>query len=185
MTATSTPQETPVDQDPLYRPWGTVTPESWTGTPAPTTEDTAEAEPLDVPGRLARIHEAATAGEPEKALLLAEELDTASTAAHGELHLATIQVREIRGYLTDLAGHPDTALAWYLHTARLRSRLHGPHAEDTDQAVRRAYSLWRHMPAPQARATAEALLATITEIQGENALATRWTRRRITELSSA
>ncbi|MFJ8162130.1 tetratricopeptide repeat protein [Streptomyces sp. NPDC096136] len=164
------------DSPDLYHPWGIASPAFWTGS-EPDQPPTPPA-----PSPLAAIQDAAAAGLHEKALALAEELDATTTALHGEIHLDTIQVREVRGYLTDLTGRPAEALDWYLHTLRLRARLHGPDSPDTESAARRTYSLWRTLPPLEAQDTAPALLAALTETQGPDSPAARWTRRRSAEL---
>ena len=102
--------------EPLYRPWGTVTPEFW-ATPDPgTAPPPAEVTP-DV---------------------LAARIDRDATAEYGELDLHTIQVREVRGYLAALAGDHPSGLSWYLHAAQLRVTIQGPGHPDVEAATRRA-----------------------------------------------
>ncbi|RSS42988.1 tetratricopeptide repeat protein [Streptomyces sp. WAC07061] len=174
----TTTGDAPMDQPELHHPWGIVSPSFWAGA------ETAPQAPPAVPRGLAAIHAASVAGRHEDALLLAEELDAQLTAAHGEVSLDTIQVREVRGYLTDLAGRAPEALEWYLHALRLRARLHGPDSPDTEAAARRAYSLWRTLPPAGAQDAAPALLAALTEAQGPDSRAARRTRRRSAELAA-
>ncbi|MGW6877012.1 hypothetical protein [Streptomyces xanthophaeus] len=81
--------------------------------------------------------QAAASVDLERANILAEELDARTTAAHGEEHIETVRVREVRAYLALLTGHHETAVAWYLHVVRLHAALHGPDHEETNLAVRR------------------------------------------------
>ncbi|WP_328928177.1 hypothetical protein OG429_29005 [Streptomyces sp. NBC_00190] len=131
---------------------------------------------------LAAIRSAVGAAQKDKAVLLAEELDSAVTAEFGELHLDTVQVREIRGYLADLTGHAETGLAWYLHALRLRGALQGPDAPGTQQAARRAYSMWRTLQPARALAVATTLLDTVTDVLGPDSDAAHRTRRAIAAL---
>ncbi|MGW1765028.1 hypothetical protein ACWCQL_13255 [Streptomyces sp. NPDC002073] len=184
-----------MDDTLLYPPWGTSTAAYWTTpqpaaepTAAPPTSTAADPEPApagpDLQQRLAVLHEAVGAGLHDRAQLLAETLDADTTAAHGEEHLATIHVREVRGYVAGLLQHPRTALAWYLHTLQLRGRVQGPAHPDIEDAARRAYSLWRTLPADQAAQTGPDLISTVTGIQGPDAPTVQRTRRRLAELQS-
>lgn len=130
--------------EPLYRPWGTVTPEFWTA-PAPA----PGLAPETLRARLVQVAEVARTGSLPDAAALASRLDQDVTAEHGDLHLHTVQVREVRGYLAALAGDHCSGLAWYLHAAQLRVTVQGPGHPDVEAATRRAYSLWQAMP-PQA-----------------------------------
>ncbi|MET8298176.1 hypothetical protein ABZW02_29615 [Streptomyces sp. NPDC005180] len=171
-----------MDEPVLYRPWGVVSPDFWAGAETQRSPETSVAP--DVPKGLAAVQEAVTAGQHDQAQMLAEELDIAVTAAHGEVNLDTIQIREVRGYLAGLTGDLAAGLDWYLHTLRLRSRLHGPDSPDTDAAARRAYSLWRTLPSHEAQNAAGSLLAAINQAQGPDAVAAKWTRRRSAELAA-
>ncbi len=198
-----------MDEPVLYHPWGVVSPAFWAGSEAQTPPDTPSEAEAQEPGQLrapaasdaaasdaetpgpgpdvyqglATIQEAVAAGRHGEAQALAEALDQAVTAVRGEVDLDTIQIREVRGYLADLTGDPAKGLDWYLHTLRLRSRLHGPDSPDTDAAARRAYSLWRTLPADEAQNAAGSLLAAINQAQGPDAVAARWTRLRSAELA--
>ncbi|MFE2849761.1 hypothetical protein ACFXJO_01320 [Streptomyces lavendulae] len=189
-----------MDEPALYHPWGLVSPAFWADaesdapspSPSPSPSPDAAAEPTeaedthpDVEGELSAIREAAAAGRHGEALLLAEDLDRAITSSRGEVHLDTVQVREVRGYLAGLAGDPATGLDWYLRTLRLRARLHGPDSPDTEAAARRAYSIWRTLSPDAAQDTAPTLLATLTETLGPDSPAAKWTRRRSAELAAA
>ncbi|MFD9374132.1 hypothetical protein ACFWBH_01110 [Streptomyces sp. NPDC059999] len=166
---------------PLFRPWGVVDPRFWAGAE---TDDPADGSPAgDFPaenavavddaatvsdgiaGQLAEI-QAAAAVDLARANILAEELDATTTAAHGEAHIETIRVREVRAYLTLLTGHHESAVAWYLHVVRLHAGLHGPEHPETDLAVRRAYSMWKALPAPDAVRVADDLIEVFTEVKG-------------------
>ncbi len=168
----------PMDDQRFYRPWGIVDPAFWAGaeeateTDAPTTPVPAAGLPQEdaavgsaVASQLAAI-QATAASDLARANILAEELDAKTTAANGETHIETARVREVRAYLVHLTGHHETAVAWYLHVVRLHARLHGPDHEETTLAVRRAYSMWRSLPTPDAKRLAGDLIEAFTEVQG-------------------
>ncbi|CAM5663268.1 hypothetical protein SGRIM128S_09022 [Streptomyces griseomycini] len=96
--------------EPLYRPWGTVTPEFW-GAPAPGAAAAPSGlAPETLRARLVKVAEVARTGHLPDAAALAARLDQDVTAEYGELHLHTVQVREVRGYLAALAGTPRAVL---------------------------------------------------------------------------
>ncbi|MET9820593.1 MULTISPECIES: hypothetical protein [Streptomyces] len=132
--------------EPLYRPWGTVTPEFW-ATPDPgTAPPPAEVTPDVLRAGLVKVAEIARTGHLPDAAALAARIDRDATAEYGELDLHTIQVREVRGYLAALAGDHPSGLSWYLHATQLRVTIQGPGHPDVEAATRRAYSLWRAVP---------------------------------------
>ncbi|WP_108989891.1 hypothetical protein [Streptomyces coelicoflavus] len=153
--------------EPLYHPWGTVTPEFWR-TPEPGTAAVPSglaAETLRA--RLTVIAETAGTGHLPDAAALAARLDRDTTSEYGELHLHTVQVREVRGYLAALAGDHTSGLSWYLHAAQLRVTVQGPGHPDVQAATRRAYSLWRAVPTETDRQRLSAALLTVaTDIHG-------------------
>ncbi len=170
--------------EPLYRPWGIVTPEFW-ATPAPG----AAAAPHGLPSealraRLIRVAEVAQDGSLEDAAALAVQLDRDVTGEYGEVHLHTVQVREVRGYLAALMGDHAVGLGLYLHAAQLRVSIQGPRHPEVEAATRRAYSLWRSFPpeADRQRLGAE-LLTVVTDIHGPDAPVVRHTRKRLYDLS--
>lgn len=175
-----------MDDQTLYRPWGTVDPAFWAvagvaadaATPAPPEpspdppQQDAAAVGAAVASQLAAI-QAVAASDLARAHTLAEELDARTTAANGETHIDTVRVREVRAYLIHLTGHHETAVAWYLHVVRLHARLHGPDHEETTLAVRRAYSMWRSLPDLDAERLAGGLIEAFTEVQAAGAPAVR------------
>ncbi|MFF4010614.1 hypothetical protein [Streptomyces sp. NPDC001717] len=164
--------------EPLFRPWGIVDPAFWAGPPAPPppadppAPATEPAPPVSstVADELAAI-QAAAASDLARANTLAEELDATTTAARGERHIDTLRVREVRAYLVHLTGHHDTAVAWYLHVVHLHADLHGPSHEETTLAVRRAYSMWKSLPASDAQRLAGDLIKAFAEVPGAGAQA--------------
>ncbi|MFJ9079374.1 hypothetical protein ACIRO3_29650 [Streptomyces sp. NPDC102278] len=187
---------------PLFRPWGVVDPRFWAGAEA--TEPTAGSPAADFPaedslvedavavdntatvsddvaGHLAEI-QAAAAVDLARANILAEELDATTTAARGEAHIETIRIREVRAYLTLMTGHHESAVAWYLHVVRLHAGLHGPEHPETDLAVRRAYSMWKALPAPDAVRVAGDLIEVFTEVQGAGTRAVPRMREHLQQL---
>jgi len=156
--------------EPLYRPWGTVTPDFW-AVPSNLSPETLRA-------RLMKIAEVAQSGHPQDATVLAEQLDQDVTREYGGFHLFTAQVREVRGYLATLLGDHSTGLAWYLHGARLRATIQGPDHPDVEAASRRAFSLWRAIPPnnPERPDLGAELLRVTLELHGEEAPVVRRTR---------
>ncbi|MFF6815209.1 hypothetical protein ACFZAG_35790 [Streptomyces sp. NPDC012403] len=170
--------------EPLYRPWGTVTPEFW-DTPAPGTASAPSGlAPETLRARLVKVAEVAETGHLPDAAALAARLDQDVTAEYGELHLHTIQVREVRGYLAALAGDHPSGLSWYLHAAQLRVTIQGPGHPDVEAATRRAYSLWLAMPPEADRQRLGTDLLTVAgDIHGPDSQIVRRIRERLYTLT--
>ncbi|MET8218098.1 hypothetical protein [Streptomyces hirsutus] len=170
--------------EPLYGPWGTVTPEFWDA-PAPGAASASSGlAPETLRARLVKVAEVARTGHLPDAAALTARLDQDVTAEYGELHLHTIQVREVRGYLAALAGDHPSGLSWYLHAAQLRVTIQGPGHPDVEAATRRAYSLWRAMP-PQAnrQLLGADLLTVASDIHGPGSQIVRRIRERLYALA--
>ncbi|MGW6979592.1 hypothetical protein ACWGE1_09110 [Streptomyces sp. NPDC054932] len=158
----------------LFRPWGVVDPGFWAGAEVEEALSPLKAPPAveaaaDVSGEVAEqlaAIQAAASVDLVRANVLAEELDAKTTAAHGERHIETVRVREVRAYLALLTGHHEIAVAWYLHVVRLHAGLHGPEHTETVLAVRRAYSMWEALPASDAVRLAEGLLEAFAQLNG-------------------
>lgn len=164
----------------VYRPWGTVTPEFWTAPAAGTASPQESAVSADgLRARLTRVAELAQEGSLAEAAALAAAVDEDVSAECGEVHLHTVQVREVRGYLAALTGDYGTGLAWYLHSCRLRVTVQGPDHPEVEAATRRAYSLWRAMPpGSDSHRLGADLLTVVTDIHGpDSTVATRLRRR--------
>ncbi|GGU44676.1 hypothetical protein [Streptomyces violascens] len=174
-----------MDDDTLYRPWGTVTPAFWgSAAVAELTTGTGPAPLADtVQARLAAIAGTYTSGEPDRAAALAQELDGEVTSEFGAAHLRTAEVREVRGYLAHLTGDHHSAVSWYLHVVQLRAGLQGPQHPDTVGASRRAYSLWRNVPEADAVPLGIELLSTVTAVHGPDSAVAQHTRERLATLS--
>ncbi|MET8451663.1 hypothetical protein [Streptomyces sp. NPDC005209] len=170
--------------EPLYRPWGTVTPAFW-DTSAPGTAITAQSlAPETLRARLVKVAEVAQGGRMDDAATLAAQLDQDVTAEYGEVHLHTVQVREVRGYLAALMADQVAGLAWYLHAVQLRVTVQGPGHPDVEEATRRAYSLWRALPPEADRQRLGAELLTIaTDIHGADSHIVRRIRKRLYSLA--
>ncbi|MFG2753893.1 hypothetical protein [Streptomyces xanthophaeus] len=109
MTRTNTgdPMQNLDDDQVLFRPWGVVDPAFWAGgteadepppaVEAPTAADPATAGSGETAEQLAAVQAAASV-DLERAHILAEELDARTTAAHGEKHIETVRVREVRAF---------------------------------------------------------------------------------------
>ncbi|MER5555968.1 hypothetical protein ABT001_30590 [Streptomyces sp. NPDC002793] len=174
------------EQD-LYLPWGIVTPAFWDSGESPESSASA-AQPSPVPEavrkELTAIAAAGAAGQLAEASANAHRLDSQITAQHGEAHLHTIQIREVRAHLAYLAGDHVGAVGWYLHTARLRATVLGGQHSDTAHATKLVYSLWRMLPAADAQRLGPDLLAALTSIHGPASPLTVRTRRRLASLTT-
>ncbi|MER5182632.1 hypothetical protein ABT009_30495 [Streptomyces sp. NPDC002896] len=170
--------------EPLYRPWGTVTPAFW-ATPATGTTTAPQGLPAEaLRARLIKVAEVAQGGSMQDAAALAAQLDQEVTAEYGQVHLHPVMVREVRGYLAALLRDHATALAWYLHAAQLRATIQGPGHPDVEAASRRAYSLWRVMPPESDRERlGTELLTVVTDIHGADSVVARRTRERLYALA--
>lgn len=165
--------------DALYRPWGTVTPSFWEGhTARPNAEESPV--PQDLRDELASIAAAAAAGQLEDASAAAQRLDARITSQYGEAHLFTVHMREVRAHLAHLGGDRPGAIAWYLHTTRLRADVQGHDHPDTEHATRLVYSLWRALPPAEAHRLGPELIAVLTEIQGPDSTLTTRVRQLVT-----
>ncbi|MEU9107143.1 hypothetical protein AB0D54_22885 [Streptomyces xanthophaeus] len=197
MTGTNTgePMQDLDDDQLLFRPWGVVDPAFWAGgteadEPLPAVEAPAAADAAtpamsgETAEQLAAVQAAASV-DLERAHILAEELDARTTAAHGEEHIETVRVREVRAYLALLTGHHETAVAWYLHVVRLHAALHGPEHEETNLAVRRTYSMWKALPDSDAARLADSLMETFTQLQGGGTEAIARMRERLEQLQQS
>ncbi|MER6314456.1 hypothetical protein ABT237_11885 [Streptomyces sp. NPDC001581] len=179
---------------PLFRPWGVVDPTFWAGAEAEENLSRAEtplavevaAAPVSgaVAEQLAAIQAAAYV-DLVRANVLAEELDAKTTAAHGERHIETVRVREVRAYVALLTGHHETAVAWYLHVVRLHASLHGPEHTETSLAVRRAYSMWKALPASDAVRLAQGLIEAFAELEGAGSEAVPRMREHLQQLQQS
>lgn len=153
--------------EPLYRPWGTVRPGFWAALEPGTAPPPPGLTPDILRAGLVKIAEIAQSGHLPDAAALAARIDQDATAEYGELHLHTIQVREVRGYLAALIGDHSSGVSWYLHAAQLRVTIQGPGHPDVEAATRRAYSLWRAVPPePDRQRLGAALLTVATDIHG-------------------
>ncbi|MEW2267485.1 hypothetical protein ACGF5T_34590 [Streptomyces sp. NPDC047853] len=170
--------------EPIYRPWGTVTPEFW-DTPAPgVAPATTGIAPEALRARLVKITEIARTWHLPDAAVLAAQLDQDVTAEYGEWHLHAIQVREVRGYLAALAGDHASGLPWYLHATQLRVTIQGPGHPDVEAATLRAYGLWRAMPSQADRQRLGPDLLTIAgDIHGPDSRIVRRIRERLYTLA--
>ncbi|WP_328406389.1 hypothetical protein OHS70_38345 (plasmid) [Streptomyces sp. NBC_00390] len=174
-----------LEQD-LYLPWGTVTPTFWeTGDSPRPSLPAAKPPPVPEAGQeLATIAAAGAAGQLAEASASAHRLDAQITAQHGEAHLHTIQIREVRAHLAHLAGDHVGAVGWYLHTARLRATVQGGRHPDTAHATKLVYSLWQTLPPADAQRLGPEILAAFTEIHGPDSPAVIRTHRRIASLTA-
>ncbi|GHC27322.1 hypothetical protein GCM10010348_61590 [Streptomyces anthocyanicus] len=170
--------------EPLYRPWGTVAPEFWAAPEPGTAPPPPGLTPDMLRAGLVKTAEIAQAGRLPDAAALAARIDRDATAEYGELHLHTIQVREVRGYLAALAGDHPSGLSWYLHSAQLRVTIQGPGHPDVEAATRRAYSLWRAVPpGPDRQRLGAALLTVATDIHGADSPLVQHIRGRLYDLA--
>ncbi|WP_405668965.1 hypothetical protein [Streptomyces sp. NBC_00055] len=184
MTGTTEGRPTMHEHEELFHPWGTVTPAFW-GAPAlaPAAQTGPQARiPEVLRERLAAVAAAATGGQLQDAAWMAYQLDTEIAAECGAEHLNTVHIREVRGHIAHLMDDHAIAVGWYLHTARLRATIQGPGHPDTEEATRRVYSLWRTVPAHDARRLGNELLAAVTDIHGPEAAVAQRTLKRLQSL---
>ncbi|MEU8828902.1 hypothetical protein [Streptomyces sp. NPDC048636] len=166
------------DTGPFYRPWGVVSPDFWEG--ATPVADPARLDEETLRARFAEVADVATSGDLPHATTIAKRLDEDVTAVYGEVHLHTVNVREIRGYLGHLANEHKQALGWYLHAVRLRATVQGRGHPDTQKASRRAYSLWVSIPVtPEWYQLGSELLSTLTDVLGSDSPLVQRTRERV------
>ncbi|MDA4888446.1 hypothetical protein PFZ55_16270 [Streptomyces sp. MS2A] len=166
--------------EPLYLPWGTVTPEFWAAPEPGIASPPSGLTPAALRAGLVKVAGIAGDGHLSDAAALAARIDRDATAEFGELDLLTIQVREVRGYLAALAGDHSSGLSWYLHAAQLRVTVQGPGHPDVEAATRRAYSLWRAVPPePDRQRLGAALLTVATDIHGPDSPLVRHIRGRL------
>jgi hypothetical protein len=190
------------DNDILYRPWGTVTPEFW-DRPQPTQQAVPAARPQQPdpsrPGSataadgtaempeayrqgILQVTSAFSSKDPQvlhSAVVEAERLDQAMTSEYGEQDLRTISVREMRGWLAHLTGQHETATRWYLHTVGLLSSVVGTSDERTRASAKRAVATWLAI-ADQAVAQglAPTVLTMAEDVEGKESASARAVRRR-------
>ncbi|MFD8799920.1 hypothetical protein [Streptomyces atroolivaceus] len=174
-----------VEHEELFRPWGTVTPEFWGVQHEAQPEQAVARIPQVLRGHLTKIAAKAASGLLPDAAWMAYQLDTEVTGEYGPEHLNTVHIREVRAHLAYLAGDHATSLGWYLHTARLRATIQGPDHPDTEEATRRAYSLWRTVPDADAPALGTEVLGAVTDIHGPEAAVARQTRKRLQVLAAS
>ncbi|MFH8886585.1 hypothetical protein [Streptomyces californicus] len=129
----------------------------------------------------------ATFGQPDdrdglaNAAVEAERLDQEFTAQYGQQHPHTVRLREIRGWLALLSGHPAVAARWYLHTTGLQIALHGAAHPESEASIRRAIHTWQQVKDPAEVVPIGKDLATVvTAVLGEDSEAARFIRARVT-----
>ncbi|MGW1039534.1 hypothetical protein [Streptomyces sp. bgisy153] len=196
------------DNDILYRPWGTVTPEFW-DRPQPAQQAVPAARPQQ-PDASSRPGPAAagSAEMPEayregilqvtsafsskdaqvlhSAVVEAERLDQAMTSEYGDQDLRTISVREMRGWLAHLTGQHETAARWYLHTVGLLSSVVGTSDERTRASAKRAVATWLAIAdEPVAQRLAPDVLAMAEGVEGKESASAKAVRRRAYAEASA
>jgi hypothetical protein len=129
-----------------YAPWGRVAEEFWVS-PVPGLAPAAPgAPPEPVRARLAEVAAAERAEGPKRALALIAALDAEIAAVHGEVHLFTARVREVRAQVTAMTGDHEGGVVLCLHAAQLLASVLGPGHPDVEGALGRAYAMWRAMP---------------------------------------
>lgn len=157
--------------DPLFPPWGVVTPAYWSGAPdageAETTMSSSAASPPLADLR-AQVNGALARGDTQTALRLAAELDAQVTAACGEMHPDTADARELRGWVVWCGGDSASAVRWYLHTTGLHAQLTTPAGQKTLASVRRAIAAWDELDVRGRRALADELLTVVAHTSGSD-----------------
>ncbi|MFB6668519.1 hypothetical protein [Streptomyces parvus] len=115
------------------------------------------------------------------AAIEAETLDQEFTARYGQQHDHTVRLREVRGWLSLLAGQPAVAARWYLHTTGLQIALRGAAHAETEGSARRAVHAWQQVKDPAEVVQIGGDLAkVVTAVFGEGSDAVRYIRARAT-----
>ncbi|QKV94926.1 hypothetical protein HUT19_26885 [Streptomyces sp. NA02950] len=113
----------------------------------------------------------------------ADQLDQQITAEFGPAHPHTINMRELRGWLSHLMGHHATAARWYLHTTGLHASAVGHRHSLTRASARRALFTWTSITDPQEKLSVGAdVLAVLVATGGEDSKAVRSLRARLDKL---
>lgn len=110
----------------------------------------------------------------------AEKLDQEITEQYGQQHTHTVNIREIRGWLAHLAGQPEIAARWYLHTTGLQITLHGANHAHTEASIRRAVHTWQQVTDPaQVVQIGGDLAKAVAAVLGEGSDAARFVQARL------
>ncbi|MER6256270.1 hypothetical protein ABT224_33465 [Streptomyces sp. NPDC001584] len=142
------------------------------------------APPAEYQGRLASVIAAIGAPHDRQGLAAAsveaEKLDQELTAQFGGQHSHTVNIREIRGWLALVTGHPADAARWYLHTTGLQIALHGAGHEAAQGSVARAIHTWQRVKNPaDVVEVGTGLAKVVTAVLGEDGEASRYIQGRL------
>ncbi|MFE2529781.1 hypothetical protein ACFXEL_36780 [Streptomyces sp. NPDC059382] len=140
--------------------------------------------PPEYQGRLAAVIEAIRephdSHELARAGIEAEKLDEELTARFGGQHSHTVNIREIRGWLAFITGHPAVAARWYLHTTGLQIALHGAGHQAARDSVARAIHTWQVAKSPaEVVEIGTGLLKVVAAVLGERSEASRYVQGRL------
>ncbi|MDI2125836.1 hypothetical protein [Yinghuangia seranimata] len=124
--------------------------------PAPDAREETFPPPPELREALADIAAIAADGRYAEAFGAADAVIDALTADVGRDHPHTLNVREIRAYLTAEAGDVADAVEAYLGIAKARLAAGGSDHPDTVAAVDNAHALWLRLADPEDAAAAEA-----------------------------
>ncbi|MFH8642073.1 hypothetical protein [Streptomyces goshikiensis] len=91
-----------------------------------------------------------------------------------------MNLREIRGWLAFITGHPAVAARWYLHTTGLQIALHGARHEAAQGSVARAIHTWQQVKNPaEVVEVGMGLAQVVTAVLGEGSEAARYIQGRL------
>lgn len=198
----------------LYAPWGSVTPEFWTGvatappTPAPAAaparpeampeghQSLAQdgdvdslAGPLPLPAdqqkQLAAATEAMDDGRLTEAEEIARTLEQRIAKTYGEQHEYTANVREMQAHIAHLIGDHASATRIYLSVAHFRAESRGASDPLTRASAHRAMATWQAIADPsETRKLADSVIAMLSKFTGETSSATRNARAHLAQQST-
>ncbi|UGQ15704.1 tetratricopeptide repeat protein [Yinghuangia sp. ASG 101] len=164
-----------------------------TGPPVDVPQDAGPALPGGEPGppppelrdALAAVAAIAATGRHVEALGAADAVVDAVAADLGPEHPSTLNVREIRAYLTAEAGRLAEAVTAYLDIAEVRLAARGPEHPDTVSAVDNAHVLWLRLGDDDAPtiATGHRLAAVRESVPGPGRRALTVVRGRLARLA--
>lgn len=146
-------------------------------------------EPLPPPPELrdvlADVAAIAAEGRHDEALGAADAIVDALVADLGWEHVHTLNVREVRAYLTAEAGHLADAVSAYLDIAESRLLVRGREHPDTISAADNAHALWLRMPDadPATIPNGQRLIAVREHIPGPGGRALEGAKARVRALT--
>ncbi|MEU8138235.1 tetratricopeptide repeat protein [Streptodolium elevatio] len=142
--------------------------------------------PPELREALADVAAIAAEGRHDEALGAADAIVDALVADLGWEHAHTLNVREVRAYLTAESGRLADAVTAYLDIAESRLLARGPEHPDTISAADNAHALWLRLPDDDTAtvSTGVRLIAVREHIPGPGGRALVGARARVRELTA-